>query len=548
VLGFTVQGASFWRVMLMLAILPLTACHRVEVGAVSSNAWGSPHELRIGRIQNPTSLNPLFATDQGSIDIGQLYTETLVGLNDRNQLIPIVAQRIPSRANGGITPDGLTITYRLRHGERFADGVPLTSRDVAFTYRAIMDARNPVVATTPYQEIASIETPDPYTVRVRLRRPWAAAVAELFAATDYAFGILPAHAFGNDTNIAHAAWNSAPFGSGPFRVVAWRRDDEIVFEPNPYALRKPHLHRLILKIIPDYSSMLVALQTHTIDVYGGVDETQLGAIRSLPGVRIVLTPVNYVEFLEFQTQRPPTDDPRVRKAIMEAIDRAALEKNVYMSLRTPANTEVASVLWAHDPAIQSLPFNPRQAASDLDHAGWILRDATRFKDSRPLELVLAFNAADSQQRRLATEVQAFLRVVGVQADLKGYPLSVMFAPANAGGVLSQGLFNIDAGSWFGGADPEASEFLTCNRRAPNGQNYSRFCNAAYDREYSLQQAEFDQRARTQAFFAMQQLVHDGYAYDFLNYATLFSAINPALQNWRPNMVYQCWNSYEWDIP
>jgi ABC-type transport system substrate-binding protein len=125
---------------------------------------------------------------------------------------------------------------------------------------------------------------------------------------------------------------------------------------------------------------------------------------------------------------------------MEAIDRAALERNVYMDLRTPTNTEVASVLWAHDPAIQSLPFNPRQAASDLDHAGWTLRDS--------------------------------------------------------------------------------------------------LLNAAYDREYSLQQVEFDQQARKQAFFAMQQLVHDDYAYDFLSCATLFSAINPALQNWRPNMVYQ----------
>jgi len=536
------------RAAMFAAFLCLFGCHRMSVGTAPSSAWGPPHELRIGRIQDPATLNPLFAPDQATEDLCMLWAEPLVGIDGTNHLTPVVAQRIPSRSNGDISADGLTLTYHLRRDERFADGEPLTSRDVAFTYRAIMDRRNPVPDTHDYQEIVSLVTPDPYTVRIRLRKPWAAAVAELFAAGDDAYGIIPAHAFGDNSYVARASWNKAPFGSGPFRVVEWRHGDQIVLEPNQYALRKPRLHRLIFKIIPDYTTLLVALRTHDVDVYAGVDETHLPILRSLPGVRLVRTPLNYVEFLEFNTQRAPTDDLRVRRSVMEAIDKTKLLKTVYMSLRTPANTEIAPVLWAHDPDVRSVSFDPTQASKDLDAAGWVLRHGIRLKGDRPLELVFVFNVSDSQQLRLATEVQAQLRAVGVAVGLKGYPLALMLAPVDTGGVLAKGLFNIDATGILGASDPEASELFTCDKVPPNGQNYSRFCNAAYDREYALQRIEQGQSARRQAFFAMQQILHDDYAYDFINYASLWSAINPNVRNWHPNMAFFFWNSYEWDVP
>ena len=544
----TVLRPVFLRTALFAALLCLVACHRASVGVAPSRAWGLPHELRIGRIKDPSTLNPLFASDEATMDMCMLWTEPLVSIDATNRLFPVVAERVPSRANGDISADGLTLTYRLRPDERFADGVPLTSHDVDFTYRAIMDPRNPVPDITAYREIVSISTPDLHTVRIRLQKPWAAAVAELFAAADYAYGILPAHAFGNTTYIAHASWNSNPFGSGPFHVAEWRHGDEIVLEPNQYAVRKPRLRRLIFKIIPDYTTMLVALRTHDVDVYAGVNETQLAVLRSLPDVRLVRTPLNYVEFLEFNTQRPPTDDLRVRRALMRAIDKATLLETVYLSLRTPANTEIAPVLWAHDPDVRGPSYDPQQASRDLDAAGWVERHGIRFKSQKPLELLLIFNASDSQQLRLATEVQAELHAIGVAVDLKGYPIELMTAPADAGGILAKGLFNIDASGIFGASDPEASELFGCNKLPPNGQNYSRFCNTAYDREYTLQRIEQEQPGRRQAFFAMQQILHDAYAYDFINYASLWSAINPNLSNWRPNMAYQFWNSYEWDVP
>ena len=155
----------------------------------------TPHQLRSPIGRSPISLNPLLAHDQDTIGFDLLFVETLVGLSRDNKLVPILLTRVPSRSNGDISADGRTIVYHLRPNARFADGTMLTSADVAFTYRAIMDPRNPVLSQDAYLRIESLSTPDAHTVVIRLRSPWNAAVRELFAQSDFAFGILPAHAF-----------------------------------------------------------------------------------------------------------------------------------------------------------------------------------------------------------------------------------------------------------------------------------------------------------------------------------------------------------------
>jgi len=535
------------RRFLIAGALVLASCHPVSLNTARAPTWGSPHELRIGVVSDPYSLNPLFAVAQTSIDGASLYTETLVGLNDHNELIPLVAERVPSRANGDISSDGLSITYHLRRDERFADGVPLTSRDVAFTYHVIMDPRNPVSEPQPYHEIAALETPDSHTVRIRLRRPWAAAVSELFAMSDFGYGILPAHAFPAGTDIAHADWNNHPFGSGPFRVTAWRRGDEIVLEPNAYARRRPALRRLTIKIIPDRNSMFIALRTHTIDL-ADLTEEQVKQARALADVRVVNTPNNYTVYLEFQTQRAPTDDPLVRRAIGEAVDRDALLKNVFLGLYPPATTEIPPVLWAHDSALQPTPFDPKSAAADLDRAGWRLINGGRYKDGRPLQVEFSFLGTNQQNRRLATEVQAQLRAVGIDTVLRGYPSTLYYAPASAGGIQYGGHFNMAYGGWYGGTDPEQSESLTCDRRAPDGSNYSRFCNAEYDRLFAAQKVTFARESRRRDFVEMQRIVRANAIYDFLAYPTTYTAINPGLRNFKPNMLFEFWNSEAWDVP
>ena len=493
---------------------------------------------------DPNSLNPLFSYVQRQIDLGQLYCETLVGLDDRNNIVPVLAAQVPSRANGGISPDGRTITYRLRRGVRFADGVELTSKDVAFTYRAILDPRNPVVDNEAYRAIDSLRTPDPYTVRIRLRHPWAAAVGELFASSDFAFGILPAHAF-TSTDVSRADWNVLPFGSGPFRVVRWARGDEIDLVPNPYARRKPHLRRIVFKIVADNQALFDAFRTHAVDI-DNVTILQVPIARRLRDLTIVPVLRNGFDYLNFETAKPPTDDVRVRRAIVEAIDRADLLRSTYLGLRPIANTEIPPVLWANDSMIGPLTYDARQAARDLDAAGWRMHGNIRTRNGVPLDIELVSDNRD-YNRRIDTAIQRDLAQIGIDVTIRTYINSVMYAPAAAGGIQYGGRFNLFADNLYGGSDPEESEQWTCARRAPDGANMARFCDKAYDAAYAAQQVTLDRSERMRLFSVMQRRIRDEAVLLPLAYDREYIAINPAVHGFKPNMLYDYWNAEQWDV-
>ncbi|MGA8532923.1 MAG: peptide ABC transporter substrate-binding protein [Candidatus Tumulicola sp.] len=528
------------RRWLTLSLAFATACTRVS----GPHGWGTPHEMTIVRANDPTSLNPLFVFLQADIDVTQLYAEPLVGLGPHNTLVPLVAARVPTVENGDVSGDGRRVTYHLRRNARFADGVPLTSKDVAFTYRAILDPRNPVVEEQPYRLIERLDTPDPYTVVLHLRRPWAGAVSALFAVTDYIYGILPAHAFAS-TDLTRAAWNEHPFGSGPFRVVRWRRGENVVLEPNPYAWRKPHLRRLVLKIVPDRGTELLLLRTRAVDVVDYLTDVLAVQARSLPNTRLVRTQKNRIAYLSFQTQRYPTNDVRVRRALLEAIDRTQIARNVYYGLWTVATTEMPAVIWAHDPSIEPLPYNPARAARDLDAAGWRRSGDYRVKSGRRLAIDVVYGTYDEESRNLATLAQEDLARVGVEATVRGYPSTVYYA--TPGGVYYGGRFNLAWGGYYGGSDPEQSEFWTCDRVAPAGPNTQRWCDPQYDRLFAEQSQLLNRAARRSAFSAMQRLVTNAAIFVPLVYRGDFSATNPAVRGWAPNMLFEFSNSNEWDV-
>lgn len=510
---------------LALLLLALAACAR------SGAQWGTPGEVRIGYLGTIYTLDPLIAFGQRLIDLTQLYTQPLVGISPQNKPIPVLCEAVPSIANGGISRDGLTITYHLRP-VRFADGVPFTSRDVAFTYRAILDARNPVTEADPYRRIAALETPDAHTVRIRLRHPWSGAPYELFAASDYIFGILPAHAFHDDTDLAHAtAWNERPFGTGPFRVTQWNRGDSVILDANPYAWQKPLLHRIVVKMIADENTAYIDLLAHSID-FTDVTYDQVAQARRVAGTGVVGVRRNEIDFVEMQTQRLP--DRVVRRAIAFAIDRSTIARTVYHGYSPLATTEIATLFAQHDPTIAAPRFDPVRAREML--AG------------RHIAVRITFNLSENVYKSVATVIQENLRAVGIDATLDGATPSLLYAPPAQGGVLYDGKFDLEVGGWYGGLDPEASEPWICANRAPNGPNVARWCDARYDAAFSAQQRALDAPARTKQFWIMQTRIATELPVTFLVEREEFEAINPALQGFAPNMLYNFSQTQDWSLP
>lgn len=485
---------AFARYSLFIAgcAIVLAGCSRIQ------SERADAHVLRIADNVDPASLNPLLAHDQDTIGYDLLVTQTLVGLSADNRLVPILITRIPTQANGDISRDGRTIVYHLRRGIRFADGADLTAADVAFTFRAIVDPRNPVESEDAYRRVVSLRTPDRYTVVIRLRRRWNAAVAELFAQADFAFGILPAHAF-SSTDVTRAAWNQLPFGTGPFRVVEWKRANRIVLERNPYFRPRPKLQRIVFVLIPTAQGSLMALKARDVDI-AEIGPAQLPEAHDASGAHVLITPVNGTYFLMLQTTAPPTDDVHVRRAIADALDRRAIVRGAFGAL-SPADSFLPPVFSWHDAASVTATVDPAAVARELRAAGWQKNGDRWAKNGRPLSITIALAPERGTWMQVVEQEQ--LRRAGIETAVKPYAAALFNAP---GGPLRSGNFTSAAVQWIGAADPEQSVIFACSQRGPNGNNAMNYCSSSFDALFAHQAVTDDPRQRRRDFIEMQRIV------------------------------------------
>jgi peptide/nickel transport system substrate-binding protein len=496
------------RRLALCAVLLLAGC----------NGAPGPRTLRMADLANPNSLNPLLAHDQETIGNDLLFVQTLTGLDAKNRVVPLLLTQIPSKANGGVSGDGKRITYRLRHNVRFADGVELTAGDVAFTYRAILDPANPVLSQDAYRRIARLETPNRYTVVVLLRAPWNAAVSDLFAQSDFAFGILPAHAF-TSTKLAGAAWENHAFGSGPFRVLEWRRGDRIVLGRNPYFSPRPKIDRIELRMIHDANTAFVALRSHGVDVVPLDTPQSIAQASATGGITVVRTPLNGTEWISLQTSQPPANAIAFRRAVAYALDTSAIRKT-FNDLFPQAGSFLPPVMGAsHDAGIAPYPHDTARARALVGSSG---ADAT-----------IVVQAENPLWGRIAAVMQQQLSSAGIRANIKPFPTALFNAPD---GPVRNARFTLAIDRWLGGSDPEQSIVFTCAQANVNGDNISRYCNPQFEALFARQSVTPDERERRSDFLQMQRLVHRDIPVIPLYYMTWYDAVDARVHGFERNML------------
>src|SRR5580704_8554260 len=245
-----------------------------------------------------------------------------LGRRARNP-VPILATNVPSQANGGISADGLTIRYHLRADAKWSDGVPVTSRDVAWTWSAILNPNNDVVARHGYDDIRSIDTPDAHSVVVHLKRPFAPFVDTFFAESDQPYDVMPAHVLSRYPDINRIPFNNAPtVGDGPFSLVAWKHGDSVLLTANhSFFEGPPALNSIEIHFVPNEDTAVNLLRTHAIDYFYQPSIQTYPSLRSVPDTRIVWVNVNGFEGVMFNLGNSVLGDPIVRRAIAAALDK-----------------------------------------------------------------------------------------------------------------------------------------------------------------------------------------------------------------------------------
>lgn len=497
--------------------------------------------LRIAYAGDPNSLVPLVAIDADLTGMDTLFCQTLIGLDAQNKPVPILVTRIPSRSNGDISTDGKHVTYHLRRGVRFADGVEFTSADVAFTYRAVLDPRNHAVIVAPYRTIASLQTPDSYTVKIALRRPWNAAVFELLAEGDFIFGILPKHAF-SDTKVLGTAWENAPFGTGPFRVKEWARGDKILFVPNPYYTPKPKLQQIVFQIYPNLNSNFVALRSGAVDI-GNLTAENLAEAAKIDGVRILRIPDNGTNLLYLNMKIDPTSDVHVRRAIAYALDYSQLANAWKREYDSATGFLPPPIVRWKGAAIPAYVHDVAAANRELDAGGWRLENGTRTKNGVPMTGLIAVSSENPTMMRIATVIQAQLATLGMHFELKTEPVRVWFSPQ---GLLRSGKAALMVEAWVGGMDPEQSLNLQCSQAVVGDSNHSFYCSKAFEALVADQATTPSDAQRWRDFDEMQRLVHQDVPVIPLYYDRLFRGVGKRVTGYALNILWIPVNVENWD--
>ncbi|MBV9333138.1 MAG: peptide ABC transporter substrate-binding protein [Candidatus Eremiobacteraeota bacterium] len=506
--------------------------------------------LRIAVQSDLKNLNPLLNSNTTDVFVDRLMFEPLVTADAKGNPLPMLADPVPTLANKGISSDGLTITYHLRRGIRWSDGVPVTSHDVQWSWQAIINPNNNVVSRHGYDYISRIDTPDDYTAVVHLKQRFAPFVDSFFAESDQPYMVAPAHVLARYSNLNQIPFNNAPTVSdGPFKFVEWAHGDHITLARNDrFFLGRPGLSRVEVRIIPDEETSVNLLRTHAIDYMFQASIQNYEALRALPDAKIVWVDVNGYESVQLNVSRPFLTDPRVRLAIAYSIDKQEIVRTLAWGTQIVATADIPNWMWAHNPSIRNYPHDVVAARRLLHEAGWTPGpDGIMRKGGEPLQLVMVTNSSNATRRRAGTEVQAMLRQSGIDTEIKYYPGDVLFAPAGMGGILQLGKFDLSMAGWYAGIDPDDSTQLTCENFPPSGYNYSRYCNQQMQMAQRIALTQYDRPARLGAYYKIQQLLMRDNPFVFIYWIRQMEPVSVDFRGFDPNPVVESWNAWQWTI-
>ena len=531
--------------------LAVAGCSKVTNGTgVGRHPWTHPGVLRVAVQSDVKSLNPLLNSNTTDGFLANLMFEPLLSADAKGNPVPILATSVPSIENGGVSKNGLTITYTLRRNAMWTDGVKVTSKDVKWSWEAIMNSRNNIVSRHGYDYVKSVDTPDDFTVVVHLKEKFSPFVNTFFAMSDQPMPVAPEHVLSKYPDLNQIPFDAAPTVSdGPFRFVEWAHGDHITLERNNgFFMGKPHLDRIEIRIVPDENTTINLLKTHGIDFMFQASPETYPALKTATDVTLDFVNVNGYERVQLNTSHPVLADPNVRLAIAYAIDKKQLVNTLTYGQMTEATEDIPDWMWAFNPSVRSYPHDPAMARQLLHNAGWSPGpDGIMRREGQRLELVLVTNNSNVTRRQASLQLQAMLREAGIDVSVKYYPGDLLFAPAGMGGILQLGKFDLSVNGWYAGIDPDNSSQFMCQNVPPGGYNYSRFCNPQMQAAETAALTHYERVDRMAAYYETQRLLERYNPEIFFWWRRQMEPISVDFKGFDPNPVLESWNAWQWSI-
>jgi len=457
----------------------------------------------MGTIGEASVLLPVLASDAPSLDTTRLIYSGLLKYDRETRLVGDLAR------SWEVSADNRTIRFRLREDVLWHDGLPFTSRDVEYTFRAHTDPTTPTPWASDFLKASAFRCLDDHTVEVSYEEPYAPAL------DSWTQGILPRHLL-EGTPLTESPLQRSPVGTGPYRFVSWESGQQIVLEANPrYFGEGPFLSRVTIRPIPDPAAMFLLLKAGELS---RMDLTPLQYTRQTANdwFKNRFRKYRYLHFgytyLGYNGKDGRFQDRRVRQALTMAINRERIIKCVLMGLGRVAHSPYNPDTMWHNPRARRFPHDPALARELLSQAGWRDEngDGILEKDGRDFEFTIVTNHGNDMRKNAATLIQRDLKEVGIRVKIRVIEWAALLK-----NFIHKRNFEACLLGWRVGVDPNQIDIWDSAKTAKNCLNFLGYRNVEVDRLLRKGVRTHDIQERRLSYARFQELLAEDQPCTFL---------------------------------
>jgi len=525
--------------ILLSLVLLMAACTdkqpvRQTVRGPGKPAYGDA--IVVGSIGDASNLIPLLASDTPSFEIAGYVYNGLVKYDKDLNLVGDLAE------SWDISKDGLTITFHLRKGVKWHDGVEFTSADVLYTYRVTIDPKTPTAYSEDFKQVKRAEAPDRYTFSVTYGKPFAPALAS------WGMNILPAHLLeGKDITKSELA--RRPVGTGPYRFKEWVAGQKIVLDAyKDYFEGEPYIGRYVYRVIPDNSTMYMELKAGGLDMMG-LTPVQYQRQTDTPDFKARFNkyryPASAYTYLGYNLRNPMFADKRVRQAITSAINKDEIIHGVLFGMGQVAHGPYKPGTWASNPNIKDFDYNPARAKQLLAEAGWrqVNDDGVLVKDGKPFTFTILTNQGNDQRLKTAQIIQRRLKNVGIDVKIRVLEFASLLT-----NFIDKGNFDALIMGWTTTQDPDIFDVWHSSKTGPKELNFIGFKSKEVDRLIEEGRGTFDTEKRKRCYYRIQEILADEQPYTFLYVPDSLPVVSSRFRGIEPAPAGIMYNFIKWYVP
>ena len=506
-----------------MRLLPILLAAIFLVLPITARAM--PNELVIGISQFPSNFNPLINSMLAKSYLLGIARRPITVFDQDWNLICLLCKSLPDLANGTAvfetTADGkpgIAITYELLAEAKWGDGMPITTKDVLFTWEVGRHKLSGVGDTETFRRITKIDVHDDKKFTLHLNK----------RTCDFAginsFELLPAHIDRENFKNPRQYRNRSAYERdttnpglwfGPYRIAEVVSGAHVVFERNPYWWGKlPHFNRIVVKTISNTAAMISNLLSGEIDYIAGelgisIDQAMAFEERAANQFDFKYKPGLIYEHIDINLGLPALKDLRVRRALIHAIDREAISKILFGGHQPVAHGQTNPLDSVYYPKIPKYDFNPNKAKALLQDAGWRQngpRDIRQNAHGVPLSFVFMTTAGNKPRELIQQVLQSQWRKIGIDVRIRNEPPRVYFGET----VTKRKFRGLAMYAWLSAPRniPRStlhSEMIPSEGNGWSGQNYTGYSNPRLDKVLDAVEIVCEPQANTALWNELQTI-------------------------------------------